>query len=56
MLSIVNGVKTAYLGDYYEYEIGTGITRSYYGSGAAMRAAGAPDPAVNGVFYLLTDW
>jgi RHS repeat-associated protein len=53
-MSIVNGVTTVYLGDYYEYEVGSGITRSYYG-GVAMRVAGASDPAGNGVFYLLKD-
>ncbi len=54
-MSIVNGVTTVYLGDYYEYEVGTGIVRSYYGSGAAMRIANAPNPEENGVFYLLRD-
>lgn len=54
-MSIVNGMTTVYLGDYYEYEMGRGVTRSYYGNGAAIRVAGAPDPAENGVFYLLTD-
>jgi RHS repeat-associated protein len=48
-------VAKVYLGDYYEYEVGTGITRSYYGSGSAMRVAGASDPEANGVFYLLKD-
>ncbi len=55
VLSIVNGVTTVYLGDYYEYEVATGITRSYYGSGSAMRITGASDPEANGVFYLLKD-
>jgi RHS repeat-associated protein len=55
VLSILDGVATVYLGDYYEYDVGTGITRSYYGSGSAMRVAGASDPESNGVFYLLKD-
>jgi hypothetical protein len=54
-MSIVDGVATVYLGDYYEYEAGTGITHSYYGSGTAMRIVGASDPQANGVFYLLKD-
>jgi hypothetical protein len=33
----------------------TGITRSYYGSGSAMRVEGSSDPESNGVFYLLKD-
>jgi RHS repeat-associated protein len=55
VMSIVDGVATVYIGDYYEYEVGTGITRSYYGSGSVMREVGASDPEANGVFYLLKD-
>jgi hypothetical protein len=54
-MSIADGVATVYLGDYYEYEVGIGITRSYYGRGLAMRIANAIDPEENGVFYLLKD-
>jgi hypothetical protein len=52
-LSIVDGIATVYIGDYYEYEVGTGVSKSYYGSGVAMRVAGASDPEASGVFYLL---
>ncbi len=59
MLSIIDGVATVYLGDYYEYEVGTGITRSYYDSGSDMRveqgSAGAGELGSEGVFYLIKD-
>ena len=54
-MSIVDGATIVYLGDYYEYEVGTGITRSYHGSGSALRLEGALEPQANGVFYLLKD-
>jgi len=52
----VNDVTTAYVGNYYEVEATT--TRAYYYAGAqrvAIRVQGDPDPADNGVFFLLGD-
>ena len=54
-MSIVDDVATEYIGDYYEFEVGSRIARSYYGSGTAMRVAGVSDPESNGVYYLLKD-
>ncbi len=55
VLSIVDGVTTVYIGDYYEYEVESGASRAYYGSKAVMRVEGASEPEGNGLFYLLSD-
>ncbi len=52
----VGGVTTAYVGNHYEVD-GT-TTRTYYYAGGqrvAMRVQGDPNPADNGVFFLLGD-
>jgi RHS repeat-associated protein len=55
VMSIVDGIATVYIGDYYEYEVGTGVSKSYYGTGVAMRVEGEAEPEANGVFFLLKD-
>ncbi len=57
VLTIVDGVITAYPGDHYEYEVGSDIARQYYTAGGrvAMRVSGDPEPSNNGVFYTLGD-
>ncbi len=57
VLTIVDGVTTAYPGDHYEYEVSSEITRQYYNGGGrvAMRVSGDPEPSHNGVFYTLGD-
>jgi len=55
VLTIVDGVTTAYPGNHYEYEVGSDIARQYYGVGGTMRVSGDPEPSNNGVFYMLGD-
>ena len=51
VLGIVGSVRTRYVGDYYEYEVGSGTVRKYYthwGKRIALREGGT-------LYWLLTD-